>query len=139
MIYSSNPYSELNTARWLYELARTMWRYANKGFGSKSSAARQLNIARGRLFRAITGRKKAKVYDADYEMRVCGIPCGVIVTYYSGPQFNNWGHPDDREPDEPEDIEFFLVDRNGYPASWLERRVCYDDLRREVLDLHRGV
>lgn len=133
LTYSSNPRSELNTARWLYELARTMRRYANKGYGSMSVATRHWNIARARLARAIKGRLPAVTYEPDLTTRIAGIPCGIVITYYSAPRCNNWGHPDNREPDDPAEVEFFVIDRKGYPAGWLERKADYAELKAWVL------
>lgn len=51
MKYSSSPNSRLNTARWKYSLARTMMRYANKGFGDTRPAMRLMSRARAELMR----------------------------------------------------------------------------------------
>lgn len=134
LTYSSDRHSELNTARWYYQMSRTMRRYANKGYGSMSAATRHWNIARARLIRAIKGTKPAERYDADLTTTIAGIPCGIVITYYSAPRRNNWGHPDNRLPDDPADVEFFVVDRTGYPAAWLERKTDYPALKAWVLD-----
>lgn len=139
LTYSSDRHSELNTARWYYQMSRTMRRYANKGYGSMSAATRHWNIARARLIRAIKGTKPAERYDADLTTTIAGIPCGIVITYYSAPKpwrqhtFKGAG-PGDCDPPEDEDVEFFVIDRKGYPAEWLERKADYQDLKQWVLE-----
>ena len=59
MKYSSNPKSKLNTARWKYQLARTMISYANKGFGDIRSAMRLMSKARAELMREMVSTREA--------------------------------------------------------------------------------
>lgn len=61
----------------------------------------------------------------DIETTVVGIPCKVKVTYttkyipesYSGPA-------------EGGDFEFELLDKKGYRARWLEKKLTKDDVER---------
>ncbi len=65
----------------------------------------------------------------DMETTVRGIPCGVVVSYYSPPRpmaITGWGFGD-AEPPEPEEIEWFLIDRKGYRADWLEAKMSERD------------
>lgn len=134
LAYSSNTRSELNTARWHYHLARTMRRYANRGFGCRSTATRHWNIARARLARALHG--PAEHYPDALAIVIRGIPASYHVTYYRPPVCERvWGvHPDFAEPAEPAEVEGIICDRGGYPAAWLEEMADIEDVERQVLD-----
>ena len=58
---------------------------------------------------------------ANFETTVAGIPCGVVVTYYF------IDHGDDGEYVER---DWFLVDRKGYKANWLESKLTEQEERR---------
>lgn len=63
---------------------------------------------------------------------VAGIPCRCRVTFYShgAPmRTTGWGYGD-CDPDEPEEFEFDILDRRGYPAAWLERKLTDNDYDR---------
>lgn len=124
--------------QWALLLAKSELRVANVLKRGKSEAMSRLNRVRAQLRRMIEGTQPAVRYDADYDTRIAGIPCGIVITYYEEPEHNNWGHPDNREPDQPADVEFFVVNDSGYPAPWLEKKVDYQDLRIHVLDLMRA-
>ena len=74
----------------------------------------------------------SKREDAHFETTVCGIPCGVRVTSFTGARpwrqhtFRGAG-PGDCDPPEPEDFEYILLDRKGYPAEWLEDKMTARD------------
>jgi hypothetical protein len=51
-----------------------------------------------------------------FEIRVCGIPCIMQVTSYEPYQSATHDSPAEG------DIEFELLDRKGYKASWLEKK-----------------
>ena len=54
-----------------------------------------------------------------------GIPCQIEVTsYYPAWQGTYW------TPPEPEEIEFRVLDRKGYPAPWLEAKLDKDEIIR---------
>lgn len=75
-------------------------------------------------------------YEADVDLRVSGIPCGAVITNYIAgvPMLITGSGFGDAEPPEPEEVEFFLIDRKGYPAKWLEKKVKkWIDLEHEVL------
>lgn len=142
--YSSNPQSKLNTARWYVELGKTMLRYANKGFGSKSAAMRTLNHAMANLKRVVSGSEPSQRHIPDYTTTISGIPCGIVVQSYTAPKawrqhtFKGAG-PGDCDPPEDEEVSFFVVDRNGYRAKWLERKANWQALTDEVLERVNGL
>ena len=61
----------------------------------------------------------------DFESTVAGIPCKVRVTYYT-PYFP----ASYNGPAEGGDFEFELLDRKGYRARWLEKKVTEKDVDR---------
>lgn len=79
-------------------------------------------------------------YEPDVEIRVCGIPCGAVITRHSEARpmkVTGWGFGD-ADPTEDEEAEFFLVDRKGYRAKWLEEKVKdWRKLEDEVLEENR--
>lgn len=62
--------------------------------------------------------------------RIAGIPCLVALVSYSPYRDNRRGHPDTWLPDDPEEIEFEVCDRNGRPAPWLERKLTEEETAR---------
>ncbi|WP_348826628.1 hypothetical protein [Halomonas sp. RT37] len=69
---------------------------------------------------------------------VAGIPCRCRVTFYShgAPmRTTGWGYGD-CDPDEPEEFEFDILDRRGYPAAWLEQKLTDDDYDRLLSEYH---
>jgi len=58
----------------------------------------------------------------DFETRVCGIPCGVVIDA----TVRGWGSSY-YEPPEPDYCEWHLVDRRGYRAEWLESKLTTND------------
>jgi hypothetical protein len=79
--------------------------------------------------------------NADHETRVAGIPCGVVVDcFHHQPPFRGSPHLCDSDADYYgyTDLEWHLVDRRGYPASWLERKMTAQDgerIKDELLNL----
>lgn len=67
-----------------------------------------------------------------FETQVAGIPCQCLVYHYqeelpmriTGTGFG------DADPPEPEEFDFRILDRKGYPAPWLERKLTTDDHER---------
>lgn len=61
----------------------------------------------------------------EFQTKVCGIPCTVVVTLYRAaiPMRIYGSGFGDCDPPEPEEFEFHLLDRKGYPARWLERKL----------------
>ena len=60
-----------------------------------------------------------------FESQIAGIPCQIEVTrVYKG-------YPQTRyQPEELPEIEFSVLDRKGYAADWLERKMTQDDIDR---------
>lgn len=52
------------------------------------------------------------------DTRICGIPCLAGITYY-----------DDAE------VEFEILDRKGYKAAWLERKMTKKDEKNVLNDI----
>lgn len=67
--------------------------------------------------------------------RVCGIPAMIEITSFSPYRCNKRGHIDHWLPDELPEIEWHILDRNGRPAGWLERKLSPADRRRIEADL----
>ena len=72
---------------------------------------------------------------ADLETTIKGIPCGIVVDHYTAGR--DWiqhtfpgAGPGDCEPPEPEEIEWRVLDRKGYPADWLADKLSTSDCQR---------
>lgn len=64
-----------------------------------------------------------------FDARVCGIPCLVVVTHYEPfVPGRTYGPPELCYPDEGGEAEWFLADRRGRKAQWLERKMSQSDL-----------
>ena len=69
------------------------------------------------------------IRDYTFPTRISGIPCQIRVNEYypaipmrvTGPGFG------DAEPPEPAVIEYEVLDRKGYKAEWLARKLSDDD------------
>ncbi len=74
------------------------------------------------------------------ESRVAGIPCLIQIDrcmvvsgsydYNAASDFDYYGY---------KEIEFTVLDRKGYPAPWLERKLTDDDADRienQILEYH---
>jgi len=66
---------------------------------------------------------------ATFSSRIAGIPCGILVTWYS-PGTNYLITSASLEPNDPEEFEFEVLDRKGYPAQWLADKLTDDDEER---------
>ena len=133
-------------AQWNVALAKAELKCANILKRGKSAAMSKLNTARAALRHATQGTKPQTRECADFETTVAGIPCGVVITSYSGARpfrqhtFAGAG-PGDCDPPEYEDVEWRLVDGDGYPAGWLEEKLNDDDVTRitcECIEFKRG-
>lgn len=63
-------------------------------------------------------------YEAEIEHTVCGIPCIIGVTDYEPyVSAQTYGPPENCYPAEGGYGEYELLDRKGYRALWLERKV----------------
>ena len=133
-------------AKWQVALALAEWKCANilkRGIGP---AMARYNTARAALRHATQGTKPQTRECADFVTIVAGIPCGVVVTGYSGARpwrqhtFVGAG-PGDCDAPEDEEVEWRLVDGDGYPAEWLEEKMKpYEGylISRECIEFKRG-
>jgi hypothetical protein len=67
-----------------------------------------------------------QVYNVEIEARVHGIPCLVGVVYYNkvapcSRADNDWDYRGYT------DCDYDILDRNGYKAAWLERKMTQQD------------
>lgn len=119
------------TAHLRYALARADLRVANILKRGKSEAMSKYNAARAAWKRAQSGQPPLEHYVADFDTTVAGIPCGVVVdSFRPGREAKLFGPPENCSPEEPAEADFILVDRKGYRARWLERRLTSADLIR---------
>ena len=122
-------------AKWQVALALAEWKCANILKRGVGLAMGRYNTARAALRHAINGTTPQKRECADFETTVAGIPCGVVITIYSGVRqwrqhtFSGAG-PGDCDLPEYEDVEWWLVDSKGYPAGWLEEKMNDTDVTR---------
>ena len=133
-------------AKWQVDQALAEWKCANIQKRGVGPAMARYNTARAALRHALNGTTPQKRLCADFETTVEGIPCGVVITSYSGARpwrqhtFSGAG-PGDCDPPEYEDVEWWLVDSKGYPAGWLEEKMNDNDVTRidrECIDFKRG-
>ena len=54
-----------------------------------------------------------------------GIPCQVEVSHFTPNKSARWDHPP-----EPGRVEFKILDRRGYLAPWLERKLNNQSIER---------
>lgn len=64
-----------------------------------------------------------------FKSKVAGIPCIIEIIYYS-PGTNFLIHSQSLEPNDDPEFEFDVLDRKGYRAAWLERKLTDDDKDR---------
>lgn len=67
-----------------------------------------------------------------FPTHVAGIPCQCLVTRYEAElpmRITGTGYGD-ADPPEPSIFEFRIMDRKGYPAPWLERKLTQADIDR---------
>ena len=133
-------------AKWQVALALAEWKCANILKRGVGPAMGRYNTARAALRHAINGTTPQKRLCADFVTTVAGIPCGVVVTDYVAARpwkqhtFAGAG-PGDCDPPEYEDVEWRLVDGDGYPAGWLEDKMKpYEEylISRECIEFKRS-
>lgn len=71
---------------------------------------------------------KAQTYSEDFETKVAGIPCGVVVTHYTN--VSGWSSNPAMAEEDDHDFEFMLVNARGYHIEWLERKLTSADIHR---------
>jgi hypothetical protein len=60
----------------------------------------------------------------DIETRVAGIPCVVRVTYFAPSDLGCMGGDADFwRPPSPPDMEYYILDRRGRSAPWIEKKL----------------
>lgn len=119
-------------------VCREALRSCNKvGQPYRGKALALYNKARAKLKHAQNGTTPARRYEPDFMATVNGIPCGVVVSHFEPgyPAFisrscgSGFG---DAEPGYDGDCDFFLVDRDGYRAGWLEGKMT--DGERDLIE-----
>lgn len=73
-----------------------------------------------------------------FDTKVAGIPCQCKVESYSPyrPMRVTGSGMGDCDPPEYEEFEFSILDRKGYPAPWLEKKLKREDSERLLEELH---
>ncbi len=70
---------------------------------------------------------------ATFNSTLQGIPCGILVTRYTPMRPGRYsGPPEFCYEDELPEMDFEVLDRHGYPASWLEEKLTDDDYERLI-------
>lgn len=74
--------------------------------------------------------KMKKKYLAEFEHRIAGIPCTIAVIYFHHQRpHGGSAHTCDSDVDwyGYTEMEFDVLDRKGYLANWLEKKMTDDD------------
>ena len=67
----------------------------------------------------------------DFDSNVQGIPCQVVIDRCMVVKgSHSYNAPSDLDYYGYSEIEFHLLDRKGYPAAWLERKLRVEDIDR---------
>lgn len=82
--------------------------------------------------------RSKQVYEAEIEHRVAGIPCIIAVFDYEAyvPAYTS-GLPENCYPAEGGTADYHILDRRGYRAAWLERKVdarAEDEIQQAIFD-----
>lgn len=73
-------------------------------------------------------KKARRVYQAEIDTTVQGIPCIIGVIDYSSVKGSySYNAPSDMDYYGYTECEWELLDRKGYPAGWLERKMTDRD------------
>ena len=74
------------------------------------------------------------------QSRIAGIPCQIEVTYFASSKGTY-----SRQAETPDEyyghteIEFDILDRKGYKAAWLEKKMTQEDIERielQIIEAH---
>lgn len=72
-----------------------------------------------------------------FATKVQGIPCQCEITHYLAAQpAQLFGPPEQCCQAEDGELEFRLLDRKGYPAAWLERKMSPVEVARIEEEFH---
>ena len=126
-------------AKWQVALALAEWKCANILKRGVGPAMGRYNTACAALRHAINGTTPQNRLCADFETTVAGMPCGVVITSYSGAR--PWRQHTFSGAGPGDDVEWRLVDSKGYPAAWLEEKMNDNDVTRitcECMEFKRG-
>lgn len=76
-----------------------------------------------------------------FESKIQGIPCKVkVIDYYPYRPAARWGkEPNESDPPELEGLEYTILDRKGYKAPWLMKKLTAQDDERILEDYHLQV
>lgn len=70
----------------------------------------------------------ANHYEAEIETTIAGIPCLIGVTHYECVRGSyNYNAASDMDYYGYSESEWIVLDRKGYKAAWLERKLTADD------------
>ena len=68
------------------------------------------------------------MYQAEFESRVAGIPCIIgVISYKSVKGSYNYNAASDHDYYGYSEAEWEVLDRKGYKAAWLERKLTASD------------
>lgn len=71
------------------------------------------------------------MYFAEIESRIAGIPCIIAVTDYESVRGSySYNAPSDMDYYGYSEAEWVVLDRRGYTAAWLERKLTDADVSR---------
>lgn len=79
--------------------------------------------------------------DFDIPYSIQGIPCILKVWYEEGAPEIVEGSPDKWQPYEPPEIGFWVYDRKGYRAKWLENKIDdreQQEIREDIIEVVRN-
>lgn len=65
-----------------------------------------------------------------FDTHIVGIPCQIEINYAEKGFDGRRGHPDNWLPDEDPFISYDILDRNGRPAPWLQRKMKTEDFEK---------
>lgn len=67
----------------------------------------------------------------DFETRIDGIPCQILVDFFERtPGSYNYNAPSDLDFYGYMECNFTVLDRKGYPAEWLAKKMTDQDISR---------